>query len=119
MDYFKTDTKIDHIEMDISFNYKNKYWHIKISQEINMFNSRNMRSEIMRAVQKKDADVVINCKRVTYMDSGALNAFVLLSKSMHYKNKRISVEDLSPSIEKLFRIANLNSILKIDKNNRQ
>ena len=108
--------------MDFSMNSvyseENNCWLITIEGEVDIFNSAEMKTKLIELIKQKPADVKIECKNLSYIDSTGLGAFIAVLKKTKEFQKSIYFQNLKPSLSKLFKITNLDKVFIIegDKN---
>lgn len=100
--------------IESEFDQDLKRWLVDIAGEIDLFNSSDFKHELISLFDEKNADIYIDCKELIYIDSTSLGALVSLLKKIKEQNHDIYLLNLRPSLEKLFRITNLDKVFKID-----
>jgi len=105
--------------IDANFDIENNNWLVKIDGEVDLFNSAGMKSKLLELLEEKKADLVIDCRRLDYIDSTALG--VLVSVLKHAKNFGcdILLKNVKSNIKKLFKITNLDIVFKITGDNSE
>ena len=104
--------------MDYLFekNYDNEQncWFIEVSGEIDIFNSDKFKSDLLLLADEKQCNIKIDCTNLKYIDSTALGVLVAILKRVKSYNGEIYLLKLKPSIEKLFKITNLDKVFTIE-----
>ncbi len=102
------------ILIDSSFDDAKNSWQVKIVGEVDLFNSSQMKQKLLSLIDQKPANFIIDCKSLDYIDSTALGALVGVLKNTKSYGCDISLINVKPNIEKLFKITNLNKVFKIE-----
>ena len=64
-------------------------------------------------IEEKNADVVLDCAQLTYMDSTSIGALVSVLKNVKIYGGTVVLHNLRPNLMKLFRITNLDKVFEI------
>ena len=96
--------------IDSKFDNQNDNWQIAINGEVDLFNSGEMKSKLLSLLDEKPADLIIDCTNLDYIDSTALGALVAVLKNAKEYGCSISLKNIKPNIEKLFKITNLDKV---------
>ena len=99
----------------IFYNYseEKKAWAIKLSGEFDIFNSTVLKNELNGLVTQKNADLIIDCTALDYMDSTSIGSLVAVLKNVKGYEGKVVLENLKPNLLKLFKITNLNKVFEI------
>ncbi len=100
--------------IDSNFDSKNNNWLIKMIGEVDLFNSSEMKSKLLEIFDSNHASMIIFCEELDYLDSTALGALVSVLKHTKQFDCTISLKNIKPNIEKLFKITNLDQVFKIE-----
>ncbi len=104
--------------MDYAIEYKpddnNKSWMVNVTGEIDIFNSADMKEQLLKIINEKNYDLVIDCKNLEYMDSTALGALVAVLKNVKAYGGHIRLRHTRPNLLKLFKITNLDKVFIIE-----
>ena len=73
-----------------------------------------MKTKLLSILEKKPADIIIDCSNLDYIDSTALGALVAVLKNTKEYGYSVCLKKIKPNIEKLFRITNLNKVFQIE-----
>ena len=102
------------ILIDSSFDDAKNSWQVKISGEVDLFNSAQMKQKLLSLIDQKPANLIIDCSSLEYIDSTALGALVGVLKNTKSYGCDISLINVKPNIEKLFKITNLDKVFRIE-----
>ncbi|MGE4267575.1 MAG: STAS domain-containing protein [Deferribacterales bacterium] len=84
--------------------------------EIDSYNGDEMKTHIRSNMDGSDA-VIINCSRVTYLNSSGLRELIQILKNMRELNKPLYLTAVNEEIMKVFKSTNLNRLFNIHENN--
>lgn len=101
-------------KLDIKFNTEEDFWEIKVSGEIDVFNSNDFKTKLLEAVDKKEKDLRIDCEGLRYIDSTALGSLFMVSKRVGSYNGSVYLLKLGSNLYKLFKITNLDKVFIIE-----
>ena len=102
------------ILIDSSFDDAKNSWQVKITGEVDLFNSAQMKQKLLSLIDQKPANLIIDCSSLEYIDSTALGALVGVLKNTKSYGCDISLINVKPNIEKLFKITNLDKVFRIE-----
>ena len=104
------------MDYDIShvFNEEKNAWEVKLTGEFDVYNSTNLKAGLNGLIEQKNADIILDCGELKYMDSTALGSLVAVLKNVKAYEGRIVLKGLKPSLLKLFKITNLNKVFEIE-----
>jgi len=88
-------------------------WQVAVAGEFDIFNSEDLKNELNRLIGEKNADVVLDCAGLNYMDSTSIGALVSVLKNVKMYGGKVVLNNLKPNLVKLFRITNLNKVFEI------
>lgn len=100
--------------MEHRFDEQKNRWQITFSGEIDIFISDKMKSDLIELINDKQADLYINCRNLDYVDSTGLGAMVAVLRNVKAYGGEIRLQNIKPSLEKLFKITNLNKVFIIE-----
>lgn len=95
-------------------NEKDNNWAIKVSGEIDLFNSSEFKKTLLDLLDEKNLDVKINCEGLSYIDSTGLGALIAVLKKSKTFGGEIYLDNVKPSLSKLFKITNLDKVFIIE-----
>jgi len=100
--------------LDAKFDQVNKCWSVAISGEIDIFNSTEMKKTLTDLINEKNTDMVLDMKYLDYIDSTALGALVGVLKNVKSYGGSMLLRNVKPSLQKLFRITNLDKVFVLE-----
>lgn len=83
---------------------------LEISGEIDFYSSRELRQKFRDLLDKKCSKLLVDLKKVTYVDSSGLATFVEALQRMNKMGGKLVLTGLSASVRGVFEIAKLDSI---------
>lgn len=95
-------------------NEKDNCWIINVSGEIDLFNSAEFKKTLLELLDKQNLNVKINCKNLSYIDSTGLGALIAVLKKSKEFGGEIYLQNVKPSLSKLFKITNLDKVFIIE-----
>jgi len=84
--------------------------------EIDSYNGDEIKTHIKSNMDSSDA-VIINCSRVTYLNSSGLRELIQILKNMRDLNKPLYLTSVNEDIMKVFKSTNLNRLFNIHDTN--
>ena len=78
--------------------------------ELDFQTSPDLRSKLQPVTEKASHKVVINLKKVSYIDSSGLATFVEALQKAKRSNGRLVLTELVPSVKSVFEIAKLDKV---------
>ncbi len=100
--------------LEYKFDEQKNCWNVSITGEVDIFNSGNMKNELLSLINEKNCDLFIDCKALEYIDSTALGALVAVVKNVKSYGGEIHLLHVRPNLLKLFKITNLDKVFMIE-----
>ena len=97
-----------------SYDEAKKTWDVKLTGEFDIFNAANLKTELSALADEVNADFVLDCSALDYMDSTAIGSLVAVLKNVKAYGGKIALNGLKPNLLKLFRITSLNKVFEIE-----
>lgn len=97
------------------FDKEKNAWLIKITGEIDIYNSDEVKTRLTRLLEEKNTDLIIDCKDLEYIDSTGLGALVGVLKALKQADNNMHLKNLRSNILKLFRITDLDKVFIIEE----
>ena len=86
---------------------------ITVRGEVDLYTSPDLRSAIMKAVTKTEANIAVDLAAVEYMDSSGVATLVEGFKRAHEQSKTFTLVAPSESVMKVLQLAKLDGIFEI------
>lgn len=99
------------LEINHSLNDKENTHVVSIVGEVDAYTAPQLKKEIIPLTEKAEAQILLDLKQVSYMDSTALGVIIACLKSAQKHESHISVTGLTPRVERLFQITGLMELL--------
>lgn len=96
--------------MKINVKENKEIWILEVSGEIDFYTSRELREKFQQILGKKCSKLLIDLKKVTYIDSSGLATFVEALQRIKRTGGKLVLSGLSPAVRGVFEIAKLDSI---------
>ena len=100
--------------MESLFDEEQSCWLVSITGEVDIFNSGEMKTKLLELLNERQADLVIDCKTLEYIDSTALGALVAVLKNVRSNDRQVHLKNVRPNLLKLFKITNLDKVFVMD-----
>lgn len=99
--------------MKIDQRSKNNIEILELAGELDFHSSPELRDKLQELVKKQAAKILINLKKVSYIDSSGLATFVETLQKMKRQNGQLILSDLVPAVRSVFEIAKLDHIFQL------
>lgn len=86
---------------------------VEVSGDIDFHTSQSLRSHLLPLLEKKSPKVLVNLKKVSYIDSSGLATFVEVLQRMKPYGGEFTLAGLAPAVRGVFEIAKLDSIFTL------
>lgn len=98
------------LSIDIKFdNEKNTLYVIPIG-EVDINTSQNFKDTVVKRLNEKPADVVIDGEQLDYLDSTGLGVLISIYKTTKENKHKVYLKNIKPNIRKLFDITELDKV---------
>jgi anti-sigma B factor antagonist len=88
---------------------------IQLDGALDFSSSPDMRRKLSELAEKKPSKVLIDLKKVTYLDSSGLAIFVELFQKMRRYNGKLVFFNIPQSVRNVFEVAKLESVFQLVK----
>ena len=86
---------------------------LEIQGDLDFHSSPDLRKELTKLIDRQAPKVLIDLKKVGYIDSSGLATFVELFQKMKQYSGKLALFNLAPSVRSVFEIAKLDTIFKL------
>ncbi|MCK9443751.1 MAG: STAS domain-containing protein [Tissierellaceae bacterium] len=103
------------MSLNITVNYdenENK-WVFIPEGEIDIYTSSKLKKEILNNFEENKADIIIDGKKLNYIDSTGLGALISILKRLKENEYKIYLSNIKPNIRKIFDITELDKLFII------
>jgi len=87
--------------------------------DLDFHSSPQVREEFLKLANRQVSKIIVDFKKVGYIDSSGLAAFVELFQQMKRYNGQIVLFNLSEGVRDVFKIAKLDSIFRLAQNEKE
>lgn len=101
--------------MKLSLKENKEVWVLEVSGEIDFHSSRELRDKFKEISDKNCSKLMVNLKKVTYIDSSGLATFVEALQKMGRVGGKLVLVGLVPAVRGVFEIAKLDSIFALEE----
>jgi len=99
--------------MKINLRDSNEIRILEVSGEIDFHSSRELRQKFQEILDKKCSKLLVNLKKVSYIDSSGLATFVEVLQRMKRAGGKLVLVGLAPAVRGVFEIAKLDAIFDL------
>ena len=96
--------------MKINQKQKNEIQIFELTGELDFHTSPDLRDKLHEALDKKIPKVIVNLKKISYIDSSGLATFVEAFQKIKRYNGKLVLSELVPAVRSVFEIAKLDSV---------
>jgi anti-sigma B factor antagonist len=96
--------------MKISKKQKDEIHIFELSGELDFHTSPAFRDRLHELLDKQISKVIVNLKKVSYIDSSGLATFVEALQKIKKYNGKLVLAELVPAVRSVFEIAKLDSV---------
>ncbi|MBI4115924.1 MAG: STAS domain-containing protein [Candidatus Omnitrophica bacterium] len=100
-------------------NQSEGFVYVTLEGELDFDSSPAIRQEFTKFTEKNPTKVLINLKKVTYIDSSGLATFIELFQKMKRSQGKLVLFNLSEGVRSVFEIAKLDSIFHLAKSEEE
>ncbi|HLR08974.1 MAG TPA: STAS domain-containing protein [Bacillota bacterium] len=87
---------------------------IRLQGEIDVYTAPNLKDALMPLVKVTGQHVLVDCQKVTYMDSTGLGVFIGALKATKSYGSRMTLINLQERIYRLFTITGLDQVMDVN-----
>ncbi|MCM8774874.1 MAG: STAS domain-containing protein [Candidatus Omnitrophica bacterium] len=99
--------------MKISLRRKNEVHIFDLDGEVDFHTSPELRAQLLKAIEQQSSRILINLKKVSYIDSSGLATFVEALQKSKRANSRIVLAQLESAVRSVFEIARLDGVFSL------
>ncbi len=92
---------------------------IALHGDLDFHSSQELRTELIKLADRQVSKILVDFKKVDYIDSSGLAAFVELFQRMKRYNGQMVLFSLSAGVRDVFEIAKLDSIFRLAQNEKE
>jgi anti-anti-sigma factor len=95
------------LQMEIKTSDKGGYRIVTLEGEFNLYTVRELKEAIFNSIITTDASIILDMKKVTYMDSNAIGVLYAAQKKLHDMNKELYVTSMNIELADVMRIVGI------------
>lgn len=81
--------------------------------ELDIYTTDQFKQEAISLYSENKKDILMNLEKLEYIDSTGLGAFIYILNNISENNNKLIIENVKPSIRKLFSITKLDEIFEM------
>ncbi len=101
------------LRLNTNYNDSSNSWEVELIGEIDINSKAKLKEELLSLNEKKQADYVLKCDNLDYIDSTGLGVLISFYKNVKINDRSVYFENLKPSILKIFSLTGLDKIFQI------
>lgn len=86
---------------------------VGITGGVDLYSSPQLRKEILKLVNARDARLLVDLGKVTYMDSSGLATLIEGLQHINRNNGRMAVTGLRDAVKEIFELTRLDTVFSI------
>jgi anti-sigma B factor antagonist len=87
---------------------------IDVAGELDLLSAPNLREAAMGALEDGATSVVLDCSKLTFIDSCGLSVMLEAARVAHEQSGYVTVAQPSPLVRRLLHITGLNQTLRVE-----
>ena len=99
--------------MKITQRQKDEVQIFELAGELDFQSSPELRGKLQQVVQNQVGKILINLKKVSYIDSSGLATFVEALQKIKRANGKLVLSELAPAVRSVFEIAKLDRVFSL------
>ena len=92
---------------------------ITLQGDLDFHSATQLRTELIKFAERQAQKILVDLKKVTYIDSSGLAAFVELFQSMKRYSGKLVLFNLTQGVRNVFEIAKLDAIFKLARDEKE
>jgi anti-sigma B factor antagonist len=98
---------------DVRFCNEENKWVFTLEGDMDIYTSDIFKDQAIKSFEEKNADLLIDGKKLDYIDSTGLGALIGILKRVKEADHKIYLTNIKPNIRKLFDITELDKLFII------
>lgn len=86
---------------------------VKLKGDLDISTCGPIRDELLKTYENKKANIIIDASELEFLDSTGLGALIMVYNKLKEDEKKISIYNVKPHINKLFKITQMDKIFEI------
>ena len=92
---------------------------VELEGDLDFHSSPDLRKELTKLVEKQAAKIMLDFKKVSYIDSSGLATFVELFQRVKRYSGKLVLFNMNASVRSVFEISKLDTIFKLAGNEKE
>jgi anti-sigma B factor antagonist len=102
--------------MELKIRKNNTIYIIDISGEMDLYNSYKIKELLLKMIEKKIENFIINLDEVGYIDSSGIGALIYITSTIRKMNLRMAITNVKGSVKRVIELTKLTSFFPIAAN---
>ncbi|MDR7854956.1 STAS domain-containing protein [Tissierella sp.] len=101
------------LNIEMRFDENENRWIFLPEGELDIYTSPKFKEEVLKSLDIKQTDILIDGEKLTYVDSTGLGALISILKKLKDNDYKIYLSNIKPNIRKIFSITELDKLFII------
>lgn len=93
--------------MELKIRKSNEIYIIDVNGEMDLYNSYKLKELVMKMLEKKVVNFIINLEHVDYIDSSGIGALIYICSTIKKMNLKLSITNVHGSVKKVIELTKL------------
>ena len=87
---------------------------VKLEGRLDAPNTQKADDFFSKKVEETDANIIIDCKNLDYINSSGLRIFIMALKNLNKKSKKLILCNLQKNIKEVFHFSGFTNLFNVD-----
>ena len=101
------------LNIEMRFDENENRWIFLPEGELDIYTSPKFKEEVLKSLDTKQTDILIDGEKLTYVDSTGLGALISILKKLKDNDYKVYLSNIKPNIRKIFSITELDKLFII------
>ncbi|MGP1600753.1 anti-sigma factor antagonist [Treponema sp.] len=93
--------------MELKIRKSNEIYIIDVNGEMDLYNSYKLKELVMKMLEKKVVNFIINLEQVDYIDSSGIGVLIYICSTIKKMNLKLSITNIHGSVKKVIELTKL------------
>ena len=93
--------------MELKIRKSNEIYIIDVNGEMDLYNSYKLKELVMKMLEKKVVNFIINLEHVDYIDSSGIGALIYICSTIKKMSLKLSITNIHGSVKKVIELTKL------------
>lgn len=93
--------------MELKIRKSGEIYIIDVNGEMDLYNSYKLKELVMKMLEKKVQNFIINLEHVDYIDSSGIGALIYICSTIKKMNLKLSITNIHGSVKKVIELTKL------------